>query len=392
MWYFRRILVPSSSIGQIARSAGKECSVGVLRLLGVFRLFRWLNRHRLIILTYHSVLPSTSGIDSGEARNVVAEEMFAWQMRYLAKHFRCVRLEDAVKLLEGDRLLPPNSVVVTFDDGFRNNLRYALPILQRYAIPATVFVTTGHIGRGMQLLWTERVGRLLRSAATPQSVAVSVDSQALTLSFATSAERDAASRDLLRWLKSMPAGMRDDAIGELERQLEVVRKNDSDTGEPDAERYMFMTWNEVRELARGGVTIGSHTVDHPIMSSLDAERRRFEVVESKREIENALWGPCTLFSYPNGTADDFGDCDKANLRQAGYVAAVSQIAGMNDGETDRFALRRLNIGHGHGPNVFVAQVCGFWPWMRSLAGARRTSRVGRPEAQGESQVESRVST
>jgi len=358
----------------------------VLRLLGVFRLFRWLNRHRLIILTYHSVLPSTSGIDSGEARNVVAESMFAWQMRYLAKHYRCLRLEDAVRLLASERPLPPNAVVVTFDDGFRNNLRYALPILQRYALPATVFVTTGHIGRGMQLLWTERVGRLLRSAAMPQSVAVSVDAQALTLSFATSAERDAESRRLLKWLKSMPSGTRDKAIGELERQLQIVRERAS-AGEPDAERYMFMTWDEVRELARGGVTIGSHTVDHPIMSSLDADRRQFEVVESKRRIENELWGPCTLFSYPNGTAEDFDECDKANLGQAGYLAAVSQIAGTNDRDTDRFALRRLNIGQGHGPSMFAAQVCGFWPWMRALAGShRRQSQVGRPESQGEAQV------
>ncbi len=80
----------------------KECGVGVLRLLGVFRMFRWLNRNRLTILTYHSVLPSTSGIDDGEARNVVDAETFAWQMQYLAKHFCCLRLEEAVELLRSE--------------------------------------------------------------------------------------------------------------------------------------------------------------------------------------------------------------------------------------------------------------------------------------------------
>jgi peptidoglycan/xylan/chitin deacetylase (PgdA/CDA1 family) len=137
---------------------------------------------------------------------------------------------------------------------------------------------------------------------------------------------------------------------------------------PNAERYMFLTWSEVQELMRGGVTIGSHTVEHPIMSSLEGERREWEVVQSKQEIERQLGAPCTLFSYPNGTADDFDERDKTNLQKAGYIAAVTQIAGTNDGRTDRFALKRLNIGQGHDPLLFMAQVSGFWPWMRALAG------------------------
>jgi peptidoglycan/xylan/chitin deacetylase (PgdA/CDA1 family) len=325
----------------------------VLRLMGVFRLFRWVNRNRLIILTYHSVLPSTSRIDAAEARNVVNEEMFAWQMRYLAKHFRCLGLEEAVELLASDRPLPAYSAVVTFDDGFRNNARYAFPILQRHGVPATIFVTTGHIGGGMHLLWTERVGRLLRRAGMPEDTA----------------------RLELKRLKSMTSRERDAVILEMEQRLAASDR--AEAAEPDADRYAFMTWSEVQELARGGITIGSHTVHHPIMASLDDERRRVEVQESKNEIERQLGRPCKLFSYPNGTADDFDDCDKVNLRNAGYVAAATQIAGVNDKHTDRFALKRLNIGHGHTPQLFIAQVSGFWPWMRSLV-ARRPGRAGAP--------------
>jgi peptidoglycan/xylan/chitin deacetylase (PgdA/CDA1 family) len=318
----------------------------MLRLVGVFWLFRWINRNRLIILTYHSVLPAACDIDEGESRNVVDEQMFAWQMRYLSKHFRCLRLEDAVDLLRKGEPLPPNAAVVTFDDGFRNNLRYAFPILRRYGVPATVFVTTGHIGRGVRLLWTERVGRILRAAG------ISAD----------------GARIEMKRLKSMAWRQRDDAIHELETRLVKARPSAAQLAEPNAERYMFLTWSEVQELMRGGVTIGSHTVEHPIMSSLDLERREWEVVQSKQEIERHLGAPCTLFSYPNGTADDFDDCDKANLQQAGYIAAVTQIAGTNDNGTDRFALKRLNIGQGHDPLLFMAQVSGFWPWMRTLVG------------------------
>ncbi len=352
-------------------SVCKECGVGILRFVGVFRLFRWINRNRLTILTYHSVMPAAADIDAGEARNVVDQEMFAWQMRYLAKHFCCLRLEEAVDLLRRGRPLPRYAAVVTFDDGFRNNLLYAYPVLRRFGVPATIFLTTGHIGRGTQLLWTERVGRLLRAAKLPQRLTIAADPAPLTLSFQTPAERDEAARDVVKRLKSMPSDQRDRVVGELEHQLDRANRGHV-AGEPNRDRYTFLTWGEARELARGGMTIGSHTVEHPIMSSLDDDRRICEVVDSKREIERHVGTPCTLFSYPNGTADDFDDRDKANLQKAGYVAAVTQIAGANDERSDLYGLRRLNIGRGHGRQLFVAQVSGFWPWVRSLAAPRTT--------------------
>ncbi len=369
---------------QLAHFVFKQCIVTVFRLTGVFRLFRWLNRNRLIILTYHGVLPSGSDIEDYEARNVVDEEAFSWQMRYLAKHYRCVPLEEAVARLASGRPLPRYTVAVTFDDGFQNNLRYAFPILRWRGIPASIFLTTGHIGQGTKLLWTERVGRLLARAAVPQTVMLPGDPQPLTLSLRTAAEREHARRLALRWLKGMPSFRRDQAIQELDTRLRKVGPDDGEAAEPDSDRYAFLTWTEVRELAQRGVTVGSHTVDHPILTSLDHERRVDEVVQSKQEIERQLNAPCTLFSYPNGTVNDFDDHDKANLQRAGYVAAVAQIAGVNDEHTDRFALRRLNIGYGHTPQLFIAQVSGFWPWVGSIAArwSKVTAASGARSRQG----------
>jgi peptidoglycan/xylan/chitin deacetylase (PgdA/CDA1 family) len=345
--------------------AVKSLLVSALRCAGVFRVFRWANRDRVIILTYHGVLPAESGIEAYESRNVVDSETFAWQMRYLARHYRCVSLEEAVRLLASDRPLPRYMVVVTFDDGFRNNLRYAFPILRRCGVPATFFLTTGHIGQGARLLWTERVGRLLARAATPQTLTLPGGTPPLTLSFRTAAERERARALLMKSLKAMSRTERDRAIQHLEESLR--QEEGAEDAAPHADRYAFLTWGEVVALAQGGAGLGSHTVTHPILTSLDDPDRLDEVVESKRAIERHLGMPCTLFSYPNGMEQDFDERDKANLRKAGFVAAVSQIAGVNDKETDRFALRRLNIGQGHTPSLFIAQLSGCWPWMRSLA-------------------------
>jgi peptidoglycan/xylan/chitin deacetylase (PgdA/CDA1 family) len=352
--------------------AVKSLLVSALRFAGVFRAFRWANRDRVIVLTYHGVLPPANGIEPYESRNVVDAETFAWQMRYLARHYRCVSLEEAVRLLASDRPLPRYMVVVTFDDGFQNNLRYAFPILRRCGVPATFFLTTGHIGQGARLLWTERVGRLLARAAMPQTLTLPGGTPPLTLAFRTAAERERARALLMKSLKAMSRAERDQAIQHLEESLR--QKDGAEDAAPHADRYTFLTWGEVVALAQGGASLGSHTVNHPILTSLDDSDRLEEVLESKRAIEQHLGMPCTLFSYPNGTEQDFDERDTANLRKAGFVAAVSQIAGVNDKQTDRFALRRLNIGQGHTPPLFIAQLSGCWPWMRALAA--RWKRAG----------------
>jgi peptidoglycan/xylan/chitin deacetylase (PgdA/CDA1 family) len=363
---------------RLAYSAGKASLVALLRCTGLLRLFRWLNRNRLIVLTYHSVLPSEIDIEDYEARNVVTQEMFAWQMRYLAKHYRCLPLAQAVQQLGGDGALPQYAVAVTFDDGFQNNLRYALPVLSEYRVPVTIFVTTGHVGHGTRLLWTERVGRLLGRAKPPLTVTLPGEPMPLTLSLQTAGQRAGAIAIALKWLKSMPSDRRECAIDELDRRLRALDVGPGGSSEPNPERYRFLTWSEVRALARQGVTIGSHTISHAILTSLDDDRRVEEVVESKQTIEQHLGTPCTLFGYPNGTQDDFDDRDKANLRRAGYVAAVAQMTGVNDRDTDRFALRRLNIGRGHTPALFIAQVSGLWPWLRSVT-APWAHAVGRTD-------------
>jgi peptidoglycan/xylan/chitin deacetylase (PgdA/CDA1 family) len=342
--------------------------IGALRVAGVLRLFRWLNRNRLVILTYHSVLPAGSRLEAHESRNVVDEQVFDWQMRYLATHYRCVRLDDAIRDLADGRRLPPYTAAVTFDDGFRNNLQYAVPVLRRWNVPATIFVTTGHIGRGVTLLWTEHVGRLLARAAIPTIVTLHGGRAPLTLSIATGAERPDAVKAALRWFKALPIEDRQRAIRELEGAVGAADRRPGEGGDLNADRYAFLTWSEARALARAGVGIGSHTIHHPILSSLGDDERAREVVESKRDIDARVGVPCTLFSYPNGTADDFDGRDEANLRAAGYLGAVSQIAGLNDHRTNRFALRRLNIGQGHVRQIFIAQVSGFWPWLRALLG------------------------
>jgi peptidoglycan/xylan/chitin deacetylase (PgdA/CDA1 family) len=356
----------------------KTLLVTLARLTGVLRACAWINRRRLTILTYHGVLPRTNRCDPYLLRNVVDCDAFEWQMRYVATRCHVLSLSEACRRLAGGAPLPARAVVVTFDDGFRNNGTEAFPILRKYRVPATVFLTADYIGSVGRQLWTERVAWLV-SCASGAPLQVAIGETGFALETRTAAEREGSARTLLAALKSVPIEARERIVSALESEL------GASVATPDRDRYEFLDWAEVRRMAAAGIEFGSHTVHHPILSSLDDDERWREVVESKRIIEEQLGQPCVLFSYPNGSAADFDARDERNLQRAGYACALSQIPGFNDGSTDRYALRRINIGRGHTNALFVAQLAGFWPVIERLGALVRrrgapAARRGAPEA------------
>ncbi|MBC6949062.1 polysaccharide deacetylase family protein [candidate division KSB1 bacterium] len=106
------------------------------------------------------------------------------------------------------------------------------------------------------------------------------------------------------------------------------------------------------------ISFGSHTHTHSIMSGLSLAEAHFELNESRHLIESELGAPCTIFSYPNGSARDFGKRDIELLRKLGFVAATSQLPGFNDHKTNLYALRRINISRHRDFNYFLAKISG----------------------------------
>lgn len=334
----------------------KRLLIQLFYLSGIFYYFRWWNRNRVVILTYHGVLPSDHEINPYLSRNIVEQNRFDWQMEYLVRNYNCLRLSEVInRFSEGKKLLP-YTAVVTFDDGFKNNYTYAFDILKNYGIPATIFLTTGFIGRGVKLLWTEKLSRMIyysgNKSISVEGVSYPIDSEK---------GKRMASRKIRSLLKSKLFQEREEIITSIENQLIPTQSS----REICSERYAFLDWDEVRVMERSLIEIGSHTVNHPILSSLNEDHRWDEVKQSKRHIEDRIESQCILFSYPNGTREDFTEIDKNHLKKAGYVGAVTQISGLNDPTSDYFELKRVNIGYGHDSLLFIAQVSGFLPWLRN---------------------------
>lgn len=358
----------------------------VLSVLGIYRIGRFVHRDQALILTYHGILRNGHNLYTN--RNCVEMAMFDRQMAYMARHYNVLPLSDLVGRLSSGERLPPYTAVITFDDGFRNNLTVALPILQKYHLPATIFLATSFISSDGLGLWTERVDSLIHRTSV-QNLRLTLDGVEKSFPLRTSADREIASDQVRAFLKTLDPAQRKAALKELDDQLEEKAdrrpsKNDngsesSESHEQSAatteERYTFLTWQQVQMMARCSITFGSHTHGHAILAPLSETDLNFELTESRRLIEEYSGVTCTLFSYPNGAERDFGPRDESLLKKLGYLAAVSQIDGFNDASTNLMALRRMNISRDENIGFFLAKISGVWSILKRLQNGLRANLV-----------------
>jgi peptidoglycan/xylan/chitin deacetylase (PgdA/CDA1 family)/CelD/BcsL family acetyltransferase involved in cellulose biosynthesis len=255
-------------------------------------------------------------------------QQFEEQMRFVSQHYRVVSLSELLKRL-GDGS-PETLMAITFDDGYQDNYDFALPILERYGLPATIFLTTGSLDSG-EPLWFEQLAAAAKR--TPREfVDLEIDIPR-RFWFRTDAERLASNDGIFRLLRVLPDATRRDLLPKILQALNA----------PDAARERerrMLTWDQVRYMKTRGIDFGGHTVTHPFLSKLTPERAAWEVSECKRRIEEELQSPVEHFAYPNGREEDIGGACKDAIRTAGYGAALTTIWGLNYRSTDRLELRR----------------------------------------------------
>lgn len=300
------------------------------------RLRGWAARHHAQILTYHGVLPADPLVQMSQHMSAAS---FAWQMAELAANFRCVPLSTLVADLRKGAI-PPYTVSITFDDGYANNLSVALPILKKYKLPATVFLTAGYIGQD-RLLWPERLGAMF--AATRER---SLTFNGQTLDLGTSHARSASYAAITRAFKGRSAEQIEHAMQAIARSADVPEEAIVSTRLYRDMR--FMTWDDVRQLLRSGlIEIGSHTLSHRRLTTLSPDQARTEIRDSKQRIERELGeaGPVRWFAYPFGLrGGDFTDVHRQTAIEAGYEAILAASGGALTSQSDPHELPRVYMG------------------------------------------------
>lgn len=277
----------------------------------------------LRVLAYHRVLADFDESSFAFDPELVSatEVEFDWQMAYVARRFRPVTCAQVAEALDGGAALPERAVMVTFDDGFRDNHDVAFPVLRRHGVPAVFFVSTGYIGSD-STFWFDRVVHVLLRTAQKQLPIAALD---LTIEPGeTPAQRRADAERLLRVLKRLPDALRLKVLQELEHAACLS------PSVADRMQSAVMTWDEVREMARAGMEFGSHSESHPILATLDdAAQLQRELEGSKRTLEHEIGRPVTALAYPVGGRDAVNAAVLEATEAAGYRFAFTYLPGTN---------------------------------------------------------------
>jgi peptidoglycan/xylan/chitin deacetylase (PgdA/CDA1 family) len=287
--------VPSSLPARLMRAAGN-----------MFTPFE--DADHLCVLNYHRILAQPDPLFNDEP----TVETFRWQMRLLARYFNVLSLPEAVARLAAGHL-PARAVCITFDDGYRSIHDLAMPVLNEFGLPATVFVSTAYLNSGT--MWNETIADAVRRL--PDG-AVDLSGAGIgTRELHTSDDRRKLLNELTAHAKYLPPAER---LALTERLAAMVGGGHADS--------LMLTPEMIRAMAAQRFEIGAHTVSHPILTSLSDDAARHEIEQGKRDLEAITGAPVRYFAYPNGkVGKDFDDRHVAMVREAGFAAAFSTEVG-----------------------------------------------------------------
>ncbi|WP_297921917.1 polysaccharide deacetylase family protein [Metallibacterium sp.] len=356
-----------SGTGAGIRSRLGELSYALGVLWPLQRLYRPL-LHDLRILAYHRVLdvPDPSRFDFDLELVSASPDCFREQMRLLRRHFHPVALGEVAAAFREGRALPPNAVAVTFDDGYDDNYRLAYPILREVGVPATFFVSTGHVDSGRPFAYDWLVHMVLTTSASDVDLP---EFGARELLPASREGRHVFAMRLLDHVKTLDDSAQSALIARLERTWAMPR---GEVRHPDCQP---VSWTQLREMRAAGFEIGSHGVDHRMLSKLPQTDLENELNESKAVLERALGGPADLMAYPVGGDRAFDGRVIAATNAAGYALACTYICGVNrDPAGNRYTLRRLPVERAMGLGWFAAMLA--FPGLMTYPTATGPERTG----------------
>jgi peptidoglycan/xylan/chitin deacetylase (PgdA/CDA1 family) len=314
----------------------------------------WLDRlkdQRLTVLCYHRVQRSDDIRFQGFKPTISAsQENFAKQMDYVRAHFNPISLHDLVGWVEDERQIPARPILVTFDDGYRDNAEVAWPIMRDRGIPAVIFLATDYIGTGRPFMWDFAAYCIAQTHKEHATVPL-IGSTSLV----TGPEQDAAVIAWVDAVKRLPGSARNNAMDELAAAL------DAPPPPQDMFRRLYLDWSDVHALARQGVEFGGHTCTHPILTQLPLEEAIREISDSIKRIAADLDLPPLGFAYPNGSARDYSRDHEQAVRQSGVPVAFSLEPGpvlLSRVREKRMAIPRVYIGQNDNMPRFIAKMNG----------------------------------
>jgi peptidoglycan/xylan/chitin deacetylase (PgdA/CDA1 family) len=311
---------------------------GLKRLRASARRLRSRLVDGALILGYHRV----DDVSPDPYSLAVSPENFSEQLAFLRKQTYPIGLHTLVESLKTGKI-PRRAVVITFDDGYADNLYTAKPLLERYEVPATVFVATGYLGGQF---WWDRLDRILpMPAALPEQLSVRLYGTVYRLEAARHRLDESATawrQRALAWLHRLLLPLSEQERRQVMQEVQAWAGATTHNGRD----RKVLSPAEVLRLAQGSlVEIGAHSVSHPILAALPISEQKTEILQSKKYLEELLNQPVTSFSYPHGS---LSDATVTAVREAGYACACTSLNDVVWNRSNCFQLPRFWVGNSRG--------------------------------------------
>ncbi len=297
----------------------------------------------LLVVNYHRIGSRESCPFDGNLYSATSERLEI-QLRQYKRYGDVVSVDDLDEVVAGK---PGKHILITFDDGYRDNYDLAFPVLKQVGVPATFFIATGFIDQP-HVAWWDEIAWIIRNANVPALPVSRWFEQGLEIS--PDDPRPAIARAVGTYW-----ALRGNATAEFMDDL----ASQAGTGRcgPELACDLWMTWDMVREVADAGIDIGGHTVTHPILARQDLTRQREEIFGSRQRLEAQLGKAPKAFSYPVGQPDMFTEETKQLVHEAGYQYAFS-FYGQYESMVaiDRFNIPRCAVDFDLSPAIFQSRL------------------------------------
>ena len=297
-------------------------------IFGITFIVSFFTQRKLKILLYHRVANHEKLTFTNPLR--VRPTIFAKQMRYLRrKKYNIISLDEGIRLLQEKQNIPKNSIIITFDDGYNDNYSEAFPILQKYGVPASIFLTTDFINTGR--MWYHEIEKSI-SNTNVKTISLNGNNYSLY----TKKQKNELLNKLIKYFKSydLEKGSVNEFVDDLCKRLNT---------QMNSINGLSLTWDQIKEMNKFNISFGSHCVNHIPCSVHSEEILKREIIESKKIIDEMLNQNTIAFAYPYGEEKDYDKKTIKFLKDNGFIYALAVGEDFNNHFTNQYKLKRISI-------------------------------------------------
>ena len=332
------------------------------------------------VVTYHGVFPAGYEVRNPALDgNLVRADSLRRQLQLLKTRYHVITPEEFLHWSEEELSLPPRSILLTCDDALRNTLTEMVPILREFGLSCLFFATGASADEMASMLWYEELYLMLLDAYEP--IVLSLPEAGIGMGPIAPNEKHSHWWNLVERLSQFNRQSRRGFLDRVRDQLKLAENWKEQFFEDPTLAARFLTLDRagLRQLAAVGMTIGAHSLSHPILARASEELAWREISESRKVLEEALGQTAWAFGYPFGDAATVTGRDLRLAEEAGFRCAFMNTGGgfgatidrskidrsnISGAKINRFALPRVHVTADMSLFEFEAHISGFYRSLR----------------------------